>query len=914
MYNHNIGLKVLFCFLILLAFGCRKDDYIETTTIMNPPIVEIVETGLSGLVSDENGQAIAGATVTARSQTTTTDANGYFFFSNVVLDGQGSLVTVEKGGHFTGYKQVFPTKQGESFTHFSLVPKGQPQTFSSGSGATIEIDGMAEVVFPADGIVYTDGQSFSGTVRAYATYFDPTDGNTLTTMPGNLGGEDAQGSRVQLGTYGMVGVELEDSNGRKLQLKEGVVATISLDIPSEILASAPEAIPLWHFDEQRGIWLEEGEASKDGNRYIGQVSHFSFWNCDRPWPAVKLKLTLVDEFGSPINAYRVAVRAEGVGCASGVSNAFGEVSGFVPAGVELTLVAYSCGEIVVEQSLGSLSQDTDVGTVEIVFLLRTTTIQGRLLDCLDQPNSKAYGLITYNGYHSELVTPDADGIFSKTVTTCTTIESAITFYDKRELTTSQTIEIDPNIDVNELGDITVCDDIDEYIRFSVNGDIATEALVVSAAVDLVDGTDLKVVTVEGPSGTPSGANFELEGAAIGDHIPTSVDLYDSVLSSQFGNFGCGEVFDCNEFIVSIISIGSEVGEYVTGTFSGTLQTFPTENNPDVEVMEIQVDGQFRLKIDYAYQAASISGRVWFDSDGDGVRTAADPFVQPHGVVIAINELLDEERVYEIVQLSNDGTYEFPSLRPGDYTVILQAVSDFNVTGINIGDDAVDNDFGPVVAHPSVQLTLAEGQDLTNVDCGLLPTDNLGLRLRYTGCQFETQLIINVLDGVPPYTIEVDGVSQQTTVEQLILLDLPGGQTYDVKVTDAFMAVEEQSFFLPENGVELYLNVFEELDPTIDGKYNISEKLVDDVIINVYNEAGTLVESLASTQSSGDLDITELADGKYYFEAELPVGFTFTNKPTFTYGANIIDVSTGKSELFDIECNDWYYFFIGIVAE
>ena len=60
------------------------------------------------------------------------------------------------------------------------------------------------------------------------------------------------------------------------------MADIVMPVPSEILNSAPATIPLWHFDEDLGSWVEEGQATLVNGEYVGQVSHFSFWNYDVP--------------------------------------------------------------------------------------------------------------------------------------------------------------------------------------------------------------------------------------------------------------------------------------------------------------------------------------------------------------------------------------------------------------------------------------------------------------------------------------------------------------------------------------------------------------------------------------------------------------------------------------------------------
>ena len=35
---------------------------------------------------------------------------------------------------------------------------------------------------------------------------------------------------------------------------------------------------LWYFDEDAGLWKEEGSATLSGNVYTANVSHLSYWN------------------------------------------------------------------------------------------------------------------------------------------------------------------------------------------------------------------------------------------------------------------------------------------------------------------------------------------------------------------------------------------------------------------------------------------------------------------------------------------------------------------------------------------------------------------------------------------------------------------------------------------------------------
>ena len=63
---------------------------------------------------------------------------------------------------------------------------------------------------------------------------------------------------------------------------------MSIPVGSTQTSSAPAEIPLWYFDETNGVWKEEGKATLQGNEYVGEVSHFTFWNCDISWDLIYL--------------------------------------------------------------------------------------------------------------------------------------------------------------------------------------------------------------------------------------------------------------------------------------------------------------------------------------------------------------------------------------------------------------------------------------------------------------------------------------------------------------------------------------------------------------------------------------------------------------------------------------------------
>ena len=129
---------------------------------------------------------------------------------------------------------------------------------------------------------------YTGTVNVAVHWIDPTAVDLDQIMPGDLRGIDETGSLKGLKTFGMTAVELTSASGELLQIASGKKATLTMPVPPALLSNAPSSIPLWYFDEINGLWKQDGTATKTGNTYVGDVSHFSFWNCDQPGDYVQL--------------------------------------------------------------------------------------------------------------------------------------------------------------------------------------------------------------------------------------------------------------------------------------------------------------------------------------------------------------------------------------------------------------------------------------------------------------------------------------------------------------------------------------------------------------------------------------------------------------------------------------------------
>src|ERR1700742_2255235 len=118
-------------------------------------------------------------------------------------------------------------------------------------------------------------------------------------MPGDLRGIGSDGNETALQSFGMMDVEMVDDAGNKLQIASGQQASLTFSIPDTLLSLAPATIPLWYFNDSSGRWIQQGSAVKQGNTYVGQVGHFTYWNCDAPMGTVNFKVHVIDQFGNP---------------------------------------------------------------------------------------------------------------------------------------------------------------------------------------------------------------------------------------------------------------------------------------------------------------------------------------------------------------------------------------------------------------------------------------------------------------------------------------------------------------------------------------------------------------------------------------------------------------------------------------
>jgi len=407
----------------VLFYQCQKElGHIgspESKPAVPSPITAVVQ----GNVLDENGQPAAGVMVKVGSQSAQTDAKGYFRIRNASLDKHSSLVTAEKAGYYKAYR-TFGATSGTNQVVIKLIPRTLTGTVDAASGGDVTLSNGAKVTLPANGVVKAaGGAAYTGPVNVYAAYIDPTAADIAERVPGSFIADDKNGSRVLLASFGMLAVELESASGEKLQVKSGSKAKISAPIPSSIAAAAPATIPLWYVDENTGIWKEEGSATRQGNNYVGEVSHFSFWNYDINVPAINLSMTLQNSDGIAIVQAKVRItRANPTAWGTqsyGWTDSLGQVSGLVPANEVLLLeVLDPCNAPIYSQNIGPYTSNTNLGTITInPSGTALVTFKGKLVNCNNAAVTNGFAIVYYDNT-VRYAAVNASGDFSTTILRC----------------------------------------------------------------------------------------------------------------------------------------------------------------------------------------------------------------------------------------------------------------------------------------------------------------------------------------------------------------------------------------------------------------------------------------------------------------------------------------------------------------
>ena len=478
MKNYRtLGLFV-FILVSLLIISCGKDDGEGGSPGSNQVPMVPIQASVIGSIFDLQNQPIEGAQVIIGSASVLTDVNGVFGFRDVAMNEDGTLIQVVANGYFSLSKIFNPSATAISTVNIQLLEKTEVGSFSSSTGGDFTTNGNGIVSIPPNSIMSSAGTPYTGTVIISAHWLDPSSEKVSDQMPGDLRGFDEDGDIVQLATFGMMAVELSSPSGEKLNMLTGSEATITMEIPDVLLNNAPSSIPMWFMNEQTGYWEEEGQADKIGDMYVGAVKHFTFWNCDAPFPLIEWSQQFVDQNGNPLEGLRVHITVNSFGLTrAGLTNQNGFISGKTPKDELLTLSVFEpiCNTIIHTQSAGPFNVDTNSPAITISPVdVKTVNLTGTVLDCNGFPVSN--GVVKMS--NSNMVFPiNGNGSINVTFPVCTNSVGLI-LIDVNSFKQSQELLFSTPNQMNNIniGTESACFSLDEFITINVLSESYTTIL------------------------------------------------------------------------------------------------------------------------------------------------------------------------------------------------------------------------------------------------------------------------------------------------------------------------------------------------------------------------------------------------------------------------------------------------------
>jgi Immunoglobulin I-set domain len=279
-------------------------------------------------VSTVDDSPIAGADVSIGAISAKTAADGSFQLTGVAPGAR--VVTRASSASHAPTAVITQVTAGQSTrVRIVLTPVGTTASVSVATGGVVSVpNSPAQVSLPANALVdFATRAPITGAVTVRVTPIDPA--RDPAAMPGDYLAQPASGTTPSpIESFGAIKVDIRDATGKRVDLAANQTATIRIPVSSRS-ADVPATIPLYYFDEDKGLWVQEGSASLKGsgaNRYYeGTVTHFTTWNCDRPLETIIVRGCVVDAAGNRVAG--VDVSSEGLdysGDASRISNASGD--------------------------------------------------------------------------------------------------------------------------------------------------------------------------------------------------------------------------------------------------------------------------------------------------------------------------------------------------------------------------------------------------------------------------------------------------------------------------------------------------------------------------------------------------------------------------------------------------------------
>jgi hypothetical protein len=247
----------------LLFYGCGTHSTEPEKTTFSGSII--------GIITDvDNTNYIESTTVSLGNNSTTSEASGMFILQNAP-SGDRIQVNFNNINYIPLQKVLHLFNNKSSFLQVSLAKPSVTSILNSQpSGVSIENN---NVDIP-DHSFYNGGQQISS-VHIKGAYLNPLKETFLNSFPGDFTAMRTDNSIVQFESYGALYIQASYGSVN-YTLASGKLLSVSIIIPNDLVANAPNTITSWYYDETSGYWKEMGIATRHGSNYQYVVNKLGY--------------------------------------------------------------------------------------------------------------------------------------------------------------------------------------------------------------------------------------------------------------------------------------------------------------------------------------------------------------------------------------------------------------------------------------------------------------------------------------------------------------------------------------------------------------------------------------------------------------------------------------------------------------
>lgn len=506
----------------------------ELERLTNVLLDETLTTNLNISVVDQDYVPVSNASVEFSGETLTTNAEGFAVSENVEINKQYQVIKTYASGFSTSIKTITPSSNGVTNVLIMLLRPSLEASFDAVDGGVISNDQFS-LDFPENAIADYNGDLYNGEVNIAVTYYDPSSTTFTATIPGTLVGLDNDDAMQALISKGMIRVDLTNPSGEELEIFEG--KEVAVKLPANENDSGN--IDFWHLNEEKGIWVQTGTATKVGDEYVTTVQHFSTYNLDVKVDPIDITVSVKDADGNAIaNQKAIITAATNLGSYSRsvYTDNLGEFTLInAPKGADFSLdFSLDCEDNFTVEA-GIIDEST---TKELVIgetlNSRLITLEGNLTTCENDVITDKFFVIeiTNEGVVDRLSAyANEEGYFNVNTVLCgydttTAYPAEIRIYSEDELIVKNTELV---FNTNNIKDLDVCDG--EIIEFNKTINTAFDDYFVLSPnptsdfiyIDVLDEDSIEIAYF---------LVYNLGGNIVGYHLGTTRQMNFSYLYSE----------------------------------------------------------------------------------------------------------------------------------------------------------------------------------------------------------------------------------------------------------------------------------------------------------------------------------------------------------------------------------------------